>query len=498
MNLPVIFDIIIGLIFIYLTLSLLTSEIQELITTLLQWRAEHLKKSIEVLFGAGSDRSTTPDEVARVSSLVDQIYNHQLIADLNQEAKGSISEAFRQITRVIGKLYRQITKTRNVFGTNSTGPSFIPASAFALSLIETVNFPSLIQRITEARLERFQDQKLGDIVYIIGNLNLNASLKPLLDKEWQWLSQEFNQIISDFQKKLITLNTALDMMSEKLGFYIQECQVYLPETESTGAEFQRQMTFLKSSLDNPSERTVILARLQPSLNDILSTIRQVNKSKEVVTEILQEKEDSPIYQEIVELNQLLPESLQKSLSRITENAHQKSQSSEEELTRFKQELENWFNQSMDRASGVYRRNSKGIGITIGVIIAIITNADTVLIINTFAKDSTLRESVKKYADTLVEKQITITPGNYEPIQKEVNQALNNLVLPLGWNPKNVEEQESLDKDSIPYLKRIIGWLISGVALSMGGSFWFDLLGKIMIVRNAGKIPEAPPKDSSST
>ena len=44
MNLPLVIEIAIGLVFIYLVLSLLISEIQELITILLQWRAEHLKK----------------------------------------------------------------------------------------------------------------------------------------------------------------------------------------------------------------------------------------------------------------------------------------------------------------------------------------------------------------------------------------------------------------------------------------------------------------------
>jgi len=38
MNLPVVIDIAIGLIFIYLILSLLTSEIQEWVTILLRWR----------------------------------------------------------------------------------------------------------------------------------------------------------------------------------------------------------------------------------------------------------------------------------------------------------------------------------------------------------------------------------------------------------------------------------------------------------------------------
>jgi flagellar biosynthesis protein FliR len=46
MSLPLILDIAIGLIFIYLILSLLASEIQELIATLLQWRAKHFPIAI--------------------------------------------------------------------------------------------------------------------------------------------------------------------------------------------------------------------------------------------------------------------------------------------------------------------------------------------------------------------------------------------------------------------------------------------------------------------
>ena len=54
MSLPLVLDVAIGLAFIYLILSLLASEIQELLTTLLQWRAKHLKDSIEVLLAGGA------------------------------------------------------------------------------------------------------------------------------------------------------------------------------------------------------------------------------------------------------------------------------------------------------------------------------------------------------------------------------------------------------------------------------------------------------------
>ena len=57
MNLPFVLDIAIGLAFVYLILSLLAAEIQELLTTLLQWRAAHLKKSIETLLTGGKNCS---------------------------------------------------------------------------------------------------------------------------------------------------------------------------------------------------------------------------------------------------------------------------------------------------------------------------------------------------------------------------------------------------------------------------------------------------------
>ena len=62
MNLPLVLDIAIGLIFIYLILSLLASEIQELIATIFQWRAKHLKEAIENLL-VGDNRKT-PEEIS--------------------------------------------------------------------------------------------------------------------------------------------------------------------------------------------------------------------------------------------------------------------------------------------------------------------------------------------------------------------------------------------------------------------------------------------------
>ncbi|WP_416666904.1 hypothetical protein [Egbenema bharatensis] len=124
MSLPLVVEIALGLVFIYLILSLLTSEIQELVATVLQWRAEHLRKSIEnLLEGDLRSELTAP-------KFVSELYNNPLIQSLNQEARGSLAQFFRSISRGIVFLFRQLTRSRNVFDQQTSGPSYIPSDTF--------------------------------------------------------------------------------------------------------------------------------------------------------------------------------------------------------------------------------------------------------------------------------------------------------------------------------------------------------------------------------
>jgi hypothetical protein len=82
MNLPTILNIAIGLIFIFLILSLLAAEIQELIATLLQWRAVHLKRSIEILLDSGEPAPSDKD-ITKVENIVNDLYDNPLIKNLN-------------------------------------------------------------------------------------------------------------------------------------------------------------------------------------------------------------------------------------------------------------------------------------------------------------------------------------------------------------------------------------------------------------------------------
>ncbi|MEG3894997.1 MULTISPECIES: hypothetical protein [unclassified Microcoleus] len=492
MNLPVIIDIIIGLVFIYLTLSLLASEIQELIATVLQWRAEHLKKSIEVLISGGSEGAKDPVQFQRVGYLANEIYTNPIIKDLNQTAKGIFSEGFRSVTHRLGDFCRRVTGIKNVFGNKSSGPSYIPAESFSASLLDTLKISILMRSLSKTRLERFKDLQLAQIQIIGEGLNLPESTKPIIEQEFGWLTAEFNRVVEDYKNDLGSLNNSLDRMSEKLGFYINDSQVYLPETELGGREFQRQMAFVKASFDSEFEREALRSQLQPSLSNLLNTVRKVRKTQDTVAEIMEDKEDSPIYKQIQETLDRMPESLKRSLYILAQRAEGGGGDTQVQLQRFQKEIEIWFDQSMERASGVYKRNARGVAILLGTAIAVAANADSINIINRLSKDSMLRSTVNLYAKELVEKNASTKLDNLTSltkVQNQVDRALDNVALPLGWSEPNRLKLDTKGNLFLPALiAKLFGWILSGVAISMGASFWFEALSKIINIRNAGKKP----------
>lgn len=128
-SLPAFLDIAIGLIFIYLILSLFASEIQELFAGFFQWRAKHLKMSIyrmfsgkgtknrrelEILLKEGSTKKASDIEIDNITiNLIRQIYRHYEISSLKQSSLGFQSNP-----------------------KNQYGPSYIPPEAFAEAFID--------------------------------------------------------------------------------------------------------------------------------------------------------------------------------------------------------------------------------------------------------------------------------------------------------------------------------------------------------------------------
>jgi hypothetical protein len=141
---------------------------------------------------------------------------------------------------------------------------------------------------------------------------------------------------------------------------------------------------------------------------------------------------------------------------------------------------------------------------IGFAIAIIFNLDTVGVAAHLYRDKEAREAVAAVAsevmqnvskDTLdkrsklsLEELRTQTAcagvnGMIEGLQLR-NQTLGK--LPIGWPAAKV--------GCFPtWLTAPVGWLLTALAISLGASFWFDLLNRLVNMRHGMRKPEAEAK-----
>jgi hypothetical protein len=160
----------------------------------------------------------------------------------------------------------------------------------------------------------------------------------------------------------------------------------------------------------------------------------------------------------------LPEGQLRSLVlKAVNNAH-------ESLEGFRAQLEHAFDDSMERASGWYKRKVQTVLLIIAAVIVIGLNVNTVQVATVLWNDDALRSAVAARA---------AAQGTPEDAAAAVDD-ISELELPLGWGanaPDNV-------------LYAIPGWLIAIAALNLGAPFWFDLLSRLARLRGSG-VPERP-------
>ena len=506
MNLPLVLDVAIGLIFIYLILSLLASEIQELITTLLQWRAVHLKKSIENLL---MGEEGTPEETAKVKEIVDTLYGNPLIENINQQAKGGIESLLRELTWQLSKIFRSLQKQESsIFGKTEetqkekrSGPSYIPSETFATTLLERLNIPKLTQKITAINLIKFKEEEIkSEVLKSIRNENLKISqdTRGQLEAEFSKLGRRLDKITSNYELQKASLTNSLKWIENEIKGYLASSVTHFKsqDEDDSKEQFETDINSLQEELfidfDALEKRTK--AGLTEVIYELETGGRLYKQLKDGLTDPTSELYQK--YQElegdIEELIGKLPTSVRKSLSALGRRAQINTGKVEQELKQFQKEVENWFDRSMDRASGVYKRNAKGIAFLIGIVIAFAANADTLHIVDRLSKDTAVRTAITRYAGSAVSNCAT---SELECIRDQVNQNIE--ALPIGRSATTILEQ---DKESqgwvFPPLKRISGWILSGFAISMGAPFWFELLGKVVNVRNTGPKPPSSTEDPS--
>jgi hypothetical protein len=179
-----------------------------------------------------------------------------------------------------------------------------------------------------------------------------------------------------------------------------------------------------------------------------------------------------------------------------------------DLTKFRTQLEQWFDGMMERTSGWYKRQTQWTTFVIGLVMAMSFNVNTFDIVKHLSKDDSARGQIVQLATNYV-KNHPAGSGDTSGARKadsEIAQRLDSLVafadslyrtdifqsnqlLGMGW-PSFCEFWKGITWTSL------IGWLVTALAISLGAPFWFDLLSKLIQLRGTGTKPEDQKTKSS--
>jgi len=158
---------------------------------------------------------------------------------------------------------------------------------------------------------------------------------------------------------------------------------------------------------------------------------------------------------------------------------------------FRTHVEGWFNDTMQRVSGWYRRQTQYMLLGLGIALAVALNVNTVTLAQRLWTDAPFRAAIAEQAKT-VEPPPGSAPGDLGDAIRRIEQSysrVERLKLPMGWT-------KSARDRPWAWLHGIPGWLLTGLALAMGAPFWFDLLNKASGLRSAGTRP-APARPSQA-
>ena len=154
-------------------------------------------------------------------------------------------------------------------------------------------------------------------------------------------------------------------------------------------------------------------------------------------------------------------------------------------------LEHWFDSTMDRVSGWYKRNTQLYVFAIGLAIVVVADADSFSIARRLYTDPAMRQEAVAIAGNRV---ATDTSAQTAASQ------LRRIDLPLmGWQHIGADSLQGRAKAAAygtHALHALIGWLVTALAISLGAPFWFDTLGRIMVVRNTVKPAQKSPVEAS--
>lgn len=392
-----ILEVAIGLFFVYLVLSMICSSVNELLASLLKWRAQNLEDAV---------RNLILDKATR-----DALMTHPLVAALGSN-RGRPKEGW------------------NWPGTKGYGrPSYIPSRIFATALLDSltpgsgavVSVGAIHARARTLAAGSPDERQVGTAVAAL----IGVSRDPAR------LAQEIDAVTAAIEK------------------------LPPPADPAELQQFQQ----------------LVMA---------LPPIRTLDELKATTERLLPAGSES---------RRLVSEALNFATDRLLDV--------ECDLTLLHQNVAKWFDDAMERASGVYKRWTQLCLISIALLVCGGFGADSLRIVSVLSVNSSLRAALVQ--------QATTQAGQSGPSPAAVSSLVGDLtpysdlfgfsdmpVVATSQKPSDGLlhfESQALDSAWKRWLAfKVIGIIATVCAVSQGAPFWFDLLGKVANLRGAGNPP----------
>ena len=452
MNLGAIVEVAIGLIFVWIVLSLTIIQIQEWINVRLDKRARDMEEAIH--------------EMLANPNLKAQFYDHPVIRGLTSKKRNEPSRIPTWFYRY--PILRGFTKEIRKL------PSYIPSQQFSLAL-----FDITITAGTESSLIQQGLLKIRD------DLENDKKMTP--------------------QQAVITeLNLLIEFARSAAA------------TEAGTAFTKRTLAALKAKAEELSAK---FPDLKPLIDAALA---EASNRKDEIDDLLKNKEaprgtDSftNLRRGIAALSVISPE-VNQTLNALLLNIEEYVGEKESKVAKARQNVEKWFDDSMDRVSGVFKRYSQGLALIIGFVIALILNVDSVDLTLYLWREPTIRQALAENAAMFELPQDDLEANPEAALQNFRNQFVG-LSLPIGWGFTRVATSSFYDDNcqlfptegqsfGLPVVGstlcitppnsnnqanlgiKILGILLTALAARQGAPFWFDILKRVVNLRGTGTNP----------
>lgn len=310
-------------------------------------------------------------------------------------------------------------------------PSYVPAREFALTVFNIITTADTDHSAIQQALHTLKDTNLGQIKNWFKRSGAKSAINKLIEDvgKQEWGLDQIETRLKELAKEYPDIATNIDELKQTVKDYL-------------------------NSIENlPDPDTLDLADLKIALN----AIEKINPN------------------------------LARAMKSLVSGAESFVTEKEKDLAVARTFVESWFNNSMDRLSGWYKRRSQIIAFFIGLALAIFLNIDSVAIAQELWIDPTMRAAILEIAPTLEAppaaatsadtintevpaeapeaasgadatdtESLAETPGagTTEPVEEqttaktpeeilnETRDLLDEIGLPVGWVPAELPEDQA--------------------------------------------------------